>query len=280
LSFVAELTSMAEQQTARSHKRKPDAIERGGTANSGSSAACDNSLQSWLAQCGSWCPPVVGPLVDALGAECASDLLELEPEDVDGVCDKLKKIQAKKFRRALQELKAAGCVVGPRGGSETSVQPGAAVSAAASTAEKEGRKRRKTQPEKHCCPICLEPMALPATLGCGHSGCRGCLARINETDQGGRQCPTCREIHKGPLVVNISMKAILEEELAQDSEYTGRLDSAVAELEAEKKATQREQDRATLETAGAATLATVRSRLISALYICVSTCVCTWITLP
>jgi hypothetical protein len=74
------------------------------------------------------------------------------------------------------------------------------------------------------------------------------------------------------LVVNISMKAILEEELAQDSEYTDRLDLAVATLQAERAATQREQDRATLEIVGAATLATVRSRLISALCICVSTC--------
>lgn len=263
---------MAEQQAARSRKRKPDGNERGGTANSGSSAASDNSLQAWLAQCGSWCPPVVGPLLDALGAECASDLLELEPEDVDGVCDKLKKIQAKKFKRVLQELKAAGGVVEPRVGSELSVLPrDVGPAAAASSAEKEGRKRRKMQ-DRHCCPICIEPMVLPATLGCGHSGCRGCLARINENDQGGRQCPTCREVHKGPLVVNISMKAILEEELAQDSEYTDRLELAVATLQAERTATQREQDRATLETVGAASLATVRSRLISTLCICVSTC--------
>ena len=265
---------MAEQQAARSRKRKPpDGNERGGTANLGSSAASGRSLHAWLAQCGSWCPPVVGPLIDALGAECASDLLELEPEDVDGVCDKLKKIQEKKFRRALQELKAAGGVVGPCVGSKPSVLPGDIGSAAAaSTAETEGRKRRKTQEETQRCPICIDPMVLPATLGCGHSGCRGCLMRINEDDQGGRQCPTCREVHKGPLVVNISMKAILEEELAQDSEYTDRLDLAVATLQAERAATQREQDRATLEIVGAATLATVRSRLISALCICVSTC--------
>ena len=258
---------MAERQT---RKRKPDeAGLAGGGGGAGSSAAADDDdLQAWLRRCGSgWCPEIVGPLLDELGAESVSDLLDLEAEDVSDMCGKLKKLQAKKLRRALQEVTEAGGVASQRRAESTAAAaaaPAAAATAqaAAAATEEERRKRRKKLTESNKCPICLEAAVLPVTLGCGHSGCRDCLQRIN--DQGGRECPSCRKVHTGPLVVNISMRASLEEEFEHDPEYMERQQLAVAALEAEKAATQRAQDQQALSAAGAAALSQARSELISA----------------
>lgn len=266
---------MAERQT---RKRKPDeAGLAGGGGGAGSSAAADDDdLQAWLRRCGSgWCPEIVGPLLDELGAESVSDLLDLEAEDVSDMCGKLKKLQAKKLRRALQEVTEAGGVASQRRAESTAAAaaPAAAATAqaAAAATEEERRKRRKKLTESNKCPICLEAAVLPVTLGCGHSGCRDCLQRIN--DQGGRECPSCRKVHTGPLVVNISMRASLEEEFEHDPEYMERQQLAVAALEAEKAATQRAQDQQALSAAGAAALSQARSELISASWLqCLSPC--------
>ena len=56
-------------------------------------------------------------------------------------------------------------------------------------------------PEKHSCPICFEdyaqPAALPRMLGCGHTFCEPCLAKmlaplLAERSAKRLACPSCR----------------------------------------------------------------------------------------
>ena len=57
------------------------------------------------------------------------------------------------------------------------------------------------------CMICLDSMEDPATLPCGHSGCKGCLERALAACGG--KCPVCRTVHRGPLSTNIMLRNLL-----------------------------------------------------------------------
>ena len=60
------------------------------------------------------------------------------------------------------------------------------------------------------CPVCLEQMEDPVTLGCGHSGCKGCLKEALKASAGGRLCPVCRTLHRGQLNTNIALQRLAQ----------------------------------------------------------------------
>ena len=61
------------------------------------------------------------------------------------------------------------------------------------------------------CPICLDVMAGPVTVGCGHTFCGFCLhtywGRIQVPTE--RTCPVCRTPHSGAWVVNTFLMKLL-----------------------------------------------------------------------
>ena len=61
------------------------------------------------------------------------------------------------------------------------------------------------------CPICLDVMAGPVTVGCGHTFCGFCLhtywKRIQVPTE--RTCPVCRTPHSGAWVVNTFLMKLL-----------------------------------------------------------------------
>ena len=73
------------------------------------------------------------------------------------------------------------------------------------------REEKSTMNSEHIkCPVCLDAMDNPASLLCGHSGCKVCL---KEWLKSKRECPTCRAVvpHGFQLNVNIALKCIILE---------------------------------------------------------------------
>ena len=72
------------------------------------------------------------------------------------------------------------------------------------------------------CMVCLSPMVDPATLGCGHSACIGCLQMVTVQQHcdcpnpacnpaAVTRCPLCREPHEGPMAVNTVLRSLFEQ---------------------------------------------------------------------
>ncbi|XP_066223017.1 tripartite motif-containing protein 5-like isoform X6 [Saccopteryx leptura] len=65
------------------------------------------------------------------------------------------------------------------------------------------------------CPICLELLTEPLSLGCGHSFCQTCITANNKDSVNGQEegssCPVCRiSYHRGSLRPNRNMANIVE----------------------------------------------------------------------
>ena len=75
------------------------------------------SINKWLAE--NKIKSNISPDLDAFGAEDPEDLVDLEDDDVKYLCSKLKKLEAKRFQKALLKL--------GRPGSNTTISPSAKV---------------------------------------------------------------------------------------------------------------------------------------------------------
>ncbi len=78
------------------------------------------------------------------------------------------------------------------------------------------------------CPICLETMKDPATLACGHSGCKTCLERAVGKF---KACPECKApvppVAKNPLNINIRLRGII---MSHFPEKAAQLSSSLEEV--------------------------------------------------
>jgi hypothetical protein len=61
-------------------------------------------LAAWLSAVHKTCVEILGHLEEEYGVDEVEGLLDLDPEDVDALVDRLKKSPGKKFRRALEAL--------------------------------------------------------------------------------------------------------------------------------------------------------------------------------
>jgi hypothetical protein len=65
------------------------------------------------------------------------------------------------------------------------------------------------------CSICMDLAGVngpPATIGCGHTYCRGCIGPVIAGPVPGRRCPDCRVsiVAGSPLVTNVAIKGIVD----------------------------------------------------------------------
>eukprot|EP01047_Picozoa_sp_COSAG01_P107908 COSAG01_NODE_36877_length_511_cov_2.422330_1_plen_117_part_01 len=73
-----------------------------------------DDLAAWLRACTA--TPLLAPLTDEYGAVSPTDLLLLEPDDVEALAGTLKKIPEKKFRMALEALAIDAALPGDAAG--------------------------------------------------------------------------------------------------------------------------------------------------------------------
>lgn len=73
------------------------------------------------------------------------------------------------------------------------------------------------------CPICIETLVLPVSIGCGHTFCELCIEKLLSSGASNK-CPTCRTmIHGTGWKPNILLSEILEE--SGDEEYKRKLEN-------------------------------------------------------
>ncbi|XP_058522671.1 E3 ubiquitin-protein ligase TRIM31-like isoform X2 [Ochotona princeps] len=61
------------------------------------------------------------------------------------------------------------------------------------------------------CPICLDILQDPVTIGCGHNFCRGCITQLGETCDNFLQCPLCkRSMRKDAFASNWLLGSLVE----------------------------------------------------------------------
>ncbi|XP_040825711.1 E3 ubiquitin-protein ligase TRIM31-like [Ochotona curzoniae] len=61
------------------------------------------------------------------------------------------------------------------------------------------------------CPICLDILKDPVTIGCGHNFCRNCITQLGETCDNFLQCPLCKSsMRKDAFVSNWQLGSLVE----------------------------------------------------------------------
>ena len=107
-------------------------------ASSSAASAADDSLTSFL---GSWYPALQADL-DELGAEEAEDLKGLEPQDIELLASKLKKLQQPKFRKKMAAFLGGGAAADTAAAAAQAPSAAAAQAAEAKAAQAEREKQQ------------------------------------------------------------------------------------------------------------------------------------------
>jgi len=81
--------------------------------------------------------------------------------------------------------------------------------------------------EANQCSVCMTLMVDACTLGCGHSGCLGCMQIA--LARGERKCPMCRAVHPQAIQVNVLLRDSIERMCRGDASRAAAASTARAE---------------------------------------------------